>query len=82
MASETISQPQHVSRRDGKGSKGVPTPVRYVLSVRNAGWPQGRELYAHGVVVVVVGITTHQGGWESQPQGEGQQVDAVSKGKE
>ena len=36
--------------------------------------PQGREAGGDGVLVVVVGATTHQGGRESRPQGEGAQV--------
>ena len=36
--------------------------------------PQGREARGDGVLVVVVGATTHQGGRESRPQGEGAQV--------
>jgi hypothetical protein len=34
----------------------------------------GREPYGDGVLVVVVGVTTHQGAWESHAQGEGAQV--------
>jgi hypothetical protein len=40
----------------------------------NAGSPAGREPQGDGVPVVVVGVTTHQGGRESRPQGEGAQV--------
>ena len=40
----------------------------------NAGSPTGREPQGHGVPVVVVGATTHQGGRESRPQGEGAQA--------
>jgi len=36
--------------------------------------PQGREPQGDGVLVVVVGATTHRGGRESRPQGEGAQV--------
>ena len=36
--------------------------------------PQGREAGGDGVLVVVVGATTHQGGRESRPQGEGAQA--------
>ncbi len=34
----------------------------------------GREPYGDGGLVVVVGVTSHQGDWESQSQGEGDQV--------
>ena len=40
----------------------------------NAGSPAGRESQGDGVPVVVVGVTTHQGGRESRLQGEGAQV--------
>jgi len=36
--------------------------------------PQGASPEDDGVLVVVVGATTHQGGRESRPQGEGAQV--------
>lgn len=41
---------------------------------RNMGWPSCREAAGHGVFVVVVGVTPHQGGRESRLQGEGRQV--------
>ena len=40
----------------------------------NVGSPKGREPYGDAGLVVVVGVTTHQGGRESRPQGEGGQV--------
>jgi hypothetical protein len=40
----------------------------------NVGSPTGREPYGDGGLVVVVGVTPHQGGRESRPQGEGGQV--------
>ena len=36
----------------------------------NAGSPAGREPHGDGVPIVVVGVTTHQGGRESRPQGD------------
>ena len=36
-----------------------------------AGSPTGREPYGDGNSIVVGGVTTTQGSWESQPQGEG-----------
>ena len=36
----------------------------------NAGSPAGREPYGDGVLVVVAGVTSGQGGRESRPQGE------------
>jgi hypothetical protein len=41
--------------------------------------PTEGDLYGNGVPIVVVGVTTHQGGWESHPQGEGAQVVRRSK---
>jgi hypothetical protein len=38
------------------------------------GSPTGRESYGDGGPVVVAGVTTGQGGRESRPQGEGDQV--------
>ena len=43
-------------------------------AVTNVGSPTGREPYGDGGPVVVVGVTPHQGGRESRPQGEGGQV--------
>src|SRR5438034_5941367 len=40
----------------------------------NAGSPAGREPQGDGVPIVVVGVTTHQGGRESRLQGQGAQV--------
>lgn len=46
-----------------------------VKTIRNTGWPKGRETYGHGVLIVVGGVTPTRGGWENQPQGEaGQEV--------
>ena len=44
---------------------------RNVTYDRTAGSPTGREPYGDGNSIVVGGVTTTQGGWESQPQGEG-----------
>ena len=38
---------------------------------RTAGLPTGRELYGNGNPIVVDGVTTIQGDWESQLQGKG-----------
>ena len=38
------------------------------------GSPTARESHGDGGLVVVVGVTSHQGDWESQSQGEGDQV--------
>src|SRR5262249_16330263 len=42
------------------------------------GWPTVREDYGHGVVVVVVGVTTHQGTRESCVQGKARQIVGVA----
>ena len=58
------------------GTNGSPKSVTK-KHVRNTGLPKGREPYGNGATVVVVGDSfakrspPHQGGWESQPQGEG-----------
>ncbi len=39
------------------------------------GLPNGRESYGNGVLVVIVGVTSHQGERESRLQGEVEQVD-------
>ena len=49
---------------------GVPTSVYHVSLVRKAGWPTGGDAYGHGVLMVVVGVTPHQGRRESRLQGE------------
>ena len=38
------------------------------------GLPTGREFYGDGVLIVVVGITPHQGERENRLQGEVEQV--------
>jgi hypothetical protein len=53
-------------------------PINVYL-VRNTGWPTGREPYGHGVPIVVVGVTTYQGERESRSQGEGEQVNQISR---
>ena len=47
-----------------------PHPIN-VIQDRTAGSPTGRESYGDGNSIVVGGLTTTHGGWESQPQGEG-----------
>ena len=42
------------------------------------GLPTEGDLYGNGVLVLVVGVTSHQGAWESQAQGEGAQVTAMN----
>ncbi len=52
-----------------------PTSRSDVPSGRNMGWPKARECYGHGVVIVVVGVTSHQGEREIRSQGEARQVE-------
>jgi hypothetical protein len=57
-----------------KETNGTPKS-RYIRTAgTNVGSPTGREPYGDGVPILVVGATTHQGGRESRPQGEGAQV--------
>jgi len=47
-----------------------PTARSDVRQRRTAGWPTAREGHGHGAPTVVVGVTPHQGGQDSCPQGE------------
>lgn len=58
---------------------GVPTSVYGVSFVRKTGWPTGGDVYGHGVLIVVVGVTPHRGGRESRPQGEAGQAGELGK---
>src|SRR5512132_3497435 len=62
-----------------KEMSGTPTSRSDVRQRRTRDQPTGREPYGDGVPIVVVGATTHQGGRESRPQGEGAQVTGYSK---
>ena len=53
---------------------GTPTSRSDVPQGRTRDQSSGREPQGDGVPIVVVGVTTHQGGRESRPQGEGAQV--------
>ena len=57
-----------------KEMSGTPTSCSDVQQGRTRDQSSGREPQGDGVLVVVVGATTHQGGRESRPQGEGAQV--------
>jgi hypothetical protein len=50
---------------------------RHVLQRQNMAWPTVREDQGHGVVVVVVAVTRHQGARERRAQGEARQVVGV-----
>ena len=52
----------------------APTSRSTRMTRTNVGSPTGREPYGDTGPVVVVGVTPHQGGRESRPQGEGGQV--------
>ena len=72
-----LSQPPEREAMPSEGIKGDEWAAYVTLgrtTGTNAGSPTGREPYGDGVPVVVVGVTTHQGGRESRPQGEGAQV--------
>jgi hypothetical protein len=57
-----------------KGTNRAPTSCYYSQQRPTTGSPTGCEPYGDGVFIVVVGVTTDQGGRESRPQGEGRQV--------
>ena len=52
---------------------GHPKSSYHVNHDCTAGSPTRREPYGDGDSIVVGGVTSTQGGWESQPQGEGSQ---------
>jgi len=52
---------------------GVLTHHDNITYDRTAGSPKGRESYGDGDSIVVGGVTTTQGDWESQSQGQGSQ---------
>ena len=60
--------------RIGKEMNGLPTSCSDVRQRRTAGWPTAGDRQGHGVPVVVVGVTSHQGGQERWLQGKGAQV--------
>ena len=60
--------------RIDKEMNGLPTSCSDVRQRRTAGWPTAGDRQGHGVLIVVVGVTSHQGGQESWPQGKGAQV--------
>lgn len=64
--------------RTVKEMSGRPTSRSIRTTKTNAGSPVGREPYGDGVPIVVVGVTSHQGGRESRQQGEGAQVVRMS----
>jgi hypothetical protein len=57
-----------------KEMSGTPTSRSDVQQRRTRDQPTGREPHGDGVPIVVVEVTSHQGGRESRPQGEGAQV--------
>jgi hypothetical protein len=57
-----------------KEMSGAPKSRSDVRRRRTRDQPSGREPQGDGVPVVVVGATTHRGGRESRPQGEGAQA--------
>lgn len=80
-----VSRPTQPLERGAMPSEGIEGDEwdAYVTLGRttgtNAGSPTGREPYGDGVPVEVVGVTTHRGGRESRPQGEGAQVTGCPK---
>ncbi len=74
-------QPSHDRRwltRPFKGMSGAPTAHSDGRQRRTAGWPTAREGHGHGVLILLVGVTPHQGDRETRSQGEGAQVSAVN----
>ena len=74
---EGSPQPPERGALPSEGNQGDEWDAYVVLgrmTGTNAGSPAGREPHGDGVPIVVVGVTTQQGGRESRPQGEGAQV--------
>jgi hypothetical protein len=77
LCADIVEGSVHLSERGAMPSEGIQGDEwdAYVTLSRttrtNVGSPAGREPYGDGVPVVVVGVTTHQGGRESRPQGKG-----------
>ena len=72
-----LSQPSGRGALPSEGNQGDESDAYVTLgrtTRTNAGSPVEREPQGDGVPTVVVGVTTHQGGRESRPQGEGAQV--------
>ena len=57
-----------------KGTETPPTTRSDVELPGNAGSLTDREVQGDGAAIVVAGVTTGQGAWESRAQGEGRQV--------
>jgi hypothetical protein len=71
------SQPSERGALPSEGNQGDEWDAYVTLgrtTATNAGSPTGREPQGHGVPIVVVRFTPHQGGRESRPQGEGAQA--------
>ena len=47
--------------RRSKGVKGAPKSIYDVSIERNMGLPTGRQSYGNGALIVVVGVSPHQG---------------------
>jgi hypothetical protein len=76
-----LSQPLERGALPSEGNQGDEWDAYVTLgrtTETNAGSPTGREPHGDVVPIVVVGLTTHQGGRESRPQGKGAQVTGYS----
>jgi hypothetical protein len=73
LPSRERSQPRTRSMRPDMPRTDTLRQPDNVTYDRTAGSPTGRETYGDGVLIVVGGVTSTQGDWESQSQGEGGQ---------
>ncbi len=76
------SQPSGHGALPNEGNQGDDWDAYVMLgrtTATNAGSPTGREPHGHGVPIVVVRVTPHQGGRESRPQGQGAQATGCLK---
>ena len=59
-----VNETYHATKRH-------PKPSYHVSPVRTTGLPKRRESHGNGNSIVAGGVTSTQGSWESQLQGEG-----------
>jgi hypothetical protein len=63
-----------------QGGERAPKATLERLTSENVGNATGRESYAFGTPVVVTGVTTRQGAWESHVQGKGATLERGPEG--
>jgi hypothetical protein len=69
-----LPEREHYPARIAKEMSELPTSCSDVRQRRTTGWPIAGDRHGHGVPILVVGVTSHQGDQESWSQGKGAQV--------